>query len=477
MNAKEKYEIIVKTIEKLIKANELADQEISDKAFDCAGMATTDNRERNNIFDYLMGKQVRTYILDRKRMIAYKYLINEKDDKMAVLVAKKLLNASDQYFVTIFKDRFGMTPKTARKRKDPSLYEYIPTWEYLSGMAEGDDSMENTIFDIPRKQFLIIQKVLNLKDFYDFNEYESEFAYSIYKNDKTDLEKAFEYVADYMGLRSSEKPDDRLETDLGRDDVKYLYFTHDFGFDEIFRVLLMKYLKQFHNPIKSYDERFLKACADYAECLWTRWDPSEPIFQDKYDYYFQSITDQYTDLDFELYTLYLQFYDYKKAFSKIVPGLEDRAVLRDIKARYHKESPYISREDQEYFDKYQIEMESEYYSYADVPEDGYEPEVWDDDFSSEGHDASNEGILADEDEWVASETKSYDSELNLDIDESEYNEFDLEAFDQLCDEMDETQEETQTVKRKNKRFFFFNDLDVESCGKYLMEGFPGLPFK
>ena len=52
MNAKEKYEIILKTIEQLIVENELSNREIGEKAFDNANLPMTD-RERNVLFEFL----------------------------------------------------------------------------------------------------------------------------------------------------------------------------------------------------------------------------------------------------------------------------------------------------------------------------------------------------------------------------------------------------------------------------------------
>lgn len=482
MNAKERYEVIVKTIEKLIKENEWSDPEISDKAFENAGLAFMDDRSRNVLFQFLLDKTVRDYISERKLMIAYKYLINEKDDKKAIWGAKQITNASRSYFITKMQNAFGMTPNVARKLKDPSLYKTIPTWECLSGLSEGDDSMENTKFGISKEQFVTIQKACNLQDFYSFNDYESEFAYSLFADDATDLNNAFEYVADYLGLRDTDNPDDRLEVDLGREDVKYLYFSCGFGFDAIFYILLMKYLHQFHNPVKSYDAKFLKACSDYAECLITRWNPSEPIFQDKYDFYFRSADDRYTEFDFELYILYLQFYDYKKAFSMINPGIQNEEELNEFKLRYGKSMPVLSREEREerdYYDKYQIEMEEEYYSTAPEYENAYEPEIWDDDFVTGKDTSAVDEFLADEDDWVAPETEGYDPDLNLRFDDFEYENFDLEAFDQLCDEMSDDQSVPEIKRKPNKRFFVFKDLDVESFGEMLLNRSTEseLPFK
>ena len=58
MNAKERYDIIMNSIEQMIIENELDDQEILDRAFNDADFPRND-REKNIVFDFLLGKKAR----------------------------------------------------------------------------------------------------------------------------------------------------------------------------------------------------------------------------------------------------------------------------------------------------------------------------------------------------------------------------------------------------------------------------------
>lgn len=435
MTAKEKFEFVVTTIEQLIEENELSDREISKKAFYDAGMPI-DERSRNVLFGFLLEKKVLEYISERRYMIGYKVLLTEKDKKRAYSTAEDLANACDrQYFINRFKDRFNrLTPLQARELNDVSLYQAVPTWDSISEIGEkGENNMKDTIFGIPKDQFILAQEALNLQDFYGLNEVESEFAFSLICKD-INLDAAFEYTFNYLGGNISEDRDNRLKEDLSREDVKYLYFNCGFGFGEILNILLMQYLKQFDGAIKDFDRRFLKGCSDYSERIklenWAGQNENdflskEKTYQDKVDYFIEHKTDKYTDMDFELYLFYLKYYNFTEAFSMIKPGLDDETKMRRIMKNV-EEIPDISFPEED-----EIEFE---------PRDVYEPEVWDEDFA-------------------------YPIEEEYDMDEDEF--FDVDEFEQLCDAMAEVSEAEISETSKAKRLNPWVDLDVEKYWKML----------
>lgn len=131
MKAKDRYEIIVNTIENLIKENELANREIGDKAFNDAGIPM-DDRSKNVLFGFLLEKSVNDYISERRLMIGYKLLIKEGENAYAKAVA--LANTSDEsYYIKKFKDVFNrLTPKQAKNlRMRPYIKRYLRGKVYL----------------------------------------------------------------------------------------------------------------------------------------------------------------------------------------------------------------------------------------------------------------------------------------------------------------------------------------------------------
>lgn len=457
MNAKERFKIIVDSIEEMVKENTLSNHEISDRAFDKANFPKED-REKNVLFEFLMEKKVLEYISERRLMTGYKYLLNEKDKDIAYKKANDLSGSSDQSgYITKFKKLFnGLTPLEARNLRDVSLFKSAPTWESLTGEDKENEGMKDTIFDIPKEHFAIVQKALNLQDFYSLNENESELAYTLYKDGK-DMEKAFEYIANYLAGKDIEDRDARLKLDLLNDNVKYLYFDCNYGFDDIFIILLMQYLKQFSKPIREIDPLLITNCLKYMDNnVWNLPKELSPTFEEKYNYYLETATDKYTELDLELYLYYLRSCDYKKAFSMINPGLTDRKKLKRIIRKYE------GFEDD--YEKYLDAFEGYDPDEEDYYENDIEPEVWDDYMANN----SSFDMNADEDDWVAESAQGYEpmEQVMSMEEEDELYDFDVDEFERLCMEMSETNDdEIKSTDLFGRRLSEYSSLDVESFWK------------
>ena len=459
MNAKEKYEVIIDSIEKMIEENELNDHEISDKAFSNADFPRED-REKNVLFEFLMGKRVLEYISERRLMIGYKILLNEKNKDIAYRRATDISGSSyAQGYITKFKKRFGMSPLKAREKNNAALYQTTPSWEEFSasGKEEKMDIIE-ILFNLPQEYTNSVKNALNLRDFYNLNDEESKFAYSLCKNG-IEMDSAFEYIADYVYGNKDENRDDSLKKDLSREDVKYLYFDCDYGFNQIFLLLLMQYIGQISKPIIECDRRFLDGCLDYLhgnpyEIIRNR--NKDVSFQEKYDYYCEMVTEQYTDMDMELYLLYIGFYEYKKAFSMINPGLDNIEELNRIKRIYGKEvegdALYRNMEEK-------LDLEAYYYSEATNPwrEQGIEPEIWDEDYMDPI--PEEDDLNADEDDWIADAMEDDETYDVRELGEP----FDVDEFENLCKEADSADEPEGSEKSisTRKRFTIRRDLDVE----------------
>ncbi len=469
MNAKEKYENILNTMEQLIIENELSNRDISEKAFDSANMPMED-RSRNALFEFLMEKKVLQYITERRLMIGYKILVTEEDKKVAYKKALDISGSSDQAaFITKFKKVFNMTPLEARSLGDASLYQAVPSWEGISGyIEENHENMVETIFDVPRDQLKIVQEALNLQDFYSLNDKESEFAYSLFKNG-IDMERAFEYLADYFARNNSEDRDTRLEEDLDREDVKYLYFECNYGFDDIFRILLMQFLKQFSRPIKFYDKGFLNCVLDYIDNgIWNIPVDFKTPFETKYDYYKEQATDVYTELDLKLYIFYTRVYEYKKAFSMIKPGLDDINELKRIMRIYGKQ-----------FEEDEVSSDEDYelIGYSEIEEEqDREPDAYWDDNLVPYSEEDEEDMDEDEDAWIPIVMEGPENDI---VEDEVYNEdefFDVDGFEKLCNEMSD-QPSTTKVNEFSKRFRKHKDLDVKKFwNKVSRHDVPGIFF-
>ncbi len=455
MNAREKYEIIMDSIEQMIIENELDDQGILDRAFKNADFPKND-REINIVFDFLLGKKGREYLSIRKLMAGYKIMLNSEDKDKAKEQAQCIFGreTNDSYFITRFGQLFGMSPVKAIEANDPSLYKARPTWESLS-IEEGEKNMNmfELLLDLPEEYKMSIYKALNLKDFYDLNEEEGKFAYSLYKAG-VDIDESFKYIADYVGTNDSEDRDDRLKTDLSQEDVKYLYFDCDFGFNDIFKILFMKHIKQFNREIKSCERRFLDGCVSYVDSMTSILDTPKEMdmsYQEKYDYYNASASDTYTDMDFSLYLFYLPYYGHKEAFAMIKPGQTNQDELIRV-ARIYGNTASIEKMD----------------IYQEMRDDSYNLEEDYDRFETEGYslDEYDDYVASDDEEmddveWMTEELLSdHPAEIE---DVSETFEFNLEEFDRLCKEYDGDLKEENVipVKKKLKKLTKHKDLNVE----------------
>ena len=474
MKANEKFDIIIDSIEQSILENNLHDNnEILEKAFNDAGFPRID-REKNAIFEFLLEKKGWEYISERKLMLGYRILLNEDDKKKAKETAMKIFGEhDDSYYISQFGKLFNMSPNTAIKNNDASLYQSKPSWESISTEKKGEGmDMFDLLLDLPSDYVKNVRQAMNLKDFYDLNDEESRYAYSLHK-DGIDIDEAFKYIADYIGDNKSDDRDVNLKKDLSRDDVKYLYFNCAFGFNDVFRILYLKYQGQITAPIQNCDIEFLEGALDVSERRYhylVRYSGQRKrTYQELVDYYYSSANDNYSNIDFKLYLLYLLHYDYKEAFSMIKPSEVDQNEyerlchiygkddLKELKEIYSEPSDDSYNLEEDYA-RYETER---YYNY-EMFDDIYD-EIYDDiDNTSEPTEEEDE-FNKDEDEWIEEEIVD---DRQIDFEDAVYD-FDFEEFDRLCYEYDQQHNvEPVTMSKKNsKRLTISKDLDIETYCK------------
>ena len=131
-------------------------------------------------------------------MAGYKIILNSEDKDKAREQAQSIFGISHEssYYITCFGKLFGMSPNKAIKVNDATLYQARPSWESLSiGEGEKGMNMFELLLDLPEEYKNSIYKAFNLKDFYDLNEEEGKYAYSLYRSG-IDIDESFKYIAD-----------------------------------------------------------------------------------------------------------------------------------------------------------------------------------------------------------------------------------------------------------------------------------------
>ena len=189
MNPKEKFDMIVNEIERL--ANGVEDQDgyvtyygkkkISEKAF-MAAQCYMDDRDRNALFQFLLGKTVQEYIDERKMMAAYKCVVEGKMGKGYSRAVEIAGRSSQDGFITKFENYFIISPKVAAIEKDISLLLPVANWDYVS---------ENDRFAL---------EVAKLTGYYRLNERECKLALELHRTYRIDLKEAYEYVYNYVWM-------------------------------------------------------------------------------------------------------------------------------------------------------------------------------------------------------------------------------------------------------------------------------------
>lgn len=336
MNPKEKFDIIINEIERLVQGEEdqngdityYGKQEICEIAFHKAQCYISTAREKNALFQFLMNKNVYEYITERKLMTAYECLLEmgmgEGYEKAMEIVG----SANQSGFIKQFKSRFLVTPDKAVKEKDYTLLLPRPSWEKVSG----------------EDWFRL--EVVRLKEHYKLNDRECAFAIDIHEKYKLKLSAVFEYVYNYVwgyiegieGLNGERDAD--IEYYLGDKNVLKMYFEYRFSMDMIFGVLLAKELKMICRDIDQCGKMYLEGCvnvvfdaiADQMEYKGKRKSPEEidafySFYEENYQYYMENANKKYTCYDYILYSLTSYHYGKERAFALLTPGISDYGSL------------------------------------------------------------------------------------------------------------------------------------------------------
>ena len=269
-------------------------------------------------------------------MAAYRYLIDSSEPAISEAVA--ITDYGDQSsFSKKFKKVFKVSPGTAIKEKNPSLFRAQITWEELE-TGEKNQKMigesqvnEPTVFGVNIENYKILSEVFELQSFYGLSEEMSKAAYDFSRDHKRPLAKTFQYFfenvipyksIDYIEVFEEDHVffSDEAEyiqkvvlEDLENPEWIYLFF--DAGFtDEIYEII-DKARGQGVDDVRTLSMTALRFLAS---------DIGGYYGLKAADYYDEHANEEYNDKNLEEYIQWVdKGYDYELAFEAI---LTDAAI-------------------------------------------------------------------------------------------------------------------------------------------------------
>ena len=199
MNAKERFNSMIKEIERDAENGQMTARAIAQKLCDINFL---EYRVLSAIFMYLTGFSLLEYIKERKMMSAYKMLIScPLLNIEAAIVVSGYDNQSS--FSKKFKEQFGITPTDAYQTKDERGLTAPIDWDSLSSEAGRffeesirEDRLHRTKFGVTLEQYKRMNEAANLQEMFELDDEQSEIAFKLAEYLKTDLQIAFEFVKD-----------------------------------------------------------------------------------------------------------------------------------------------------------------------------------------------------------------------------------------------------------------------------------------
>lgn len=201
MNAKEKFEMLIEKIEKMVTSD--SNNSAKYIAVEVSNMNYLSYRETCVIFSYLTGySSLLDYIRERKMMASYKMLISCPILNIeAAVVVSGYDNQSS--FSKKFKEQFQETPSEAFSKKDQSKLIPPLTWDVLSSDASRFfdkcieiDEKEKTKFGVSTIQYEKMMRAADLQALHELNDEQSEVAFELSEEYNLPLEATFNYIED-----------------------------------------------------------------------------------------------------------------------------------------------------------------------------------------------------------------------------------------------------------------------------------------
>ena len=232
MNVKERFNKLLSDIEIMAHLPEdLKPRDIGSKMSANSGIGY---RDLNTIFTYITGISLLDYIRERQIMAAYEVIISMPVFDVEVAISVSGLD-NQSSFGKKFKERFGLTPKEAFKKKDESLLEEQLVWDIISdgnNLLEDEQPLitpQTVKFGISKEQYQLYQQASDLQALYEFDDNQSEIAYRLSQTYSVPLKKTFDFVDDYCSyidydvLRKTVSFEQLLILIAAAEDVFYVY--------------------------------------------------------------------------------------------------------------------------------------------------------------------------------------------------------------------------------------------------------------
>jgi len=392
MTPKEKFEQVIQMIEERVEQPEYSSQEI---AMEVARFSGLQLRDMSTVFSYLLNMTLNSYIMNRKLMASYMFLMNSA--RMDSVRAVELAGYADQpTFHKAFKRSFNMTPKEAFLQKDRRKFVPIITWDALSGNSISPlnreindlELMDSTTFGMPESSFNVLNEVLDLESFYGLPRLFSEYAYELSTKTDHSLADCFryadslhEYSGDFQWLEGFNRSHEELLREVADDELIQTVF-----FEKGISVSVLVELRDFYNAsldvLMKCDMNMLKMF---------------PGFEEEYSMQFAYYVRAY-----EYYAERIPVNDDDDRFNKY---LDEVMVGKPIETAFE----HVSERD--------ISPDKDYDEYEEKENDQYSSKNFDDRYYS------IEELAKEEEMWRG---RSIDEDLYYDPDNTAYSDYDDE---------------------------------------------------
>jgi len=353
MNAKDKFNRIIETIEQSIESAEyISDIELADKAFKAGQSGYMDPRLQRNVFDFMVNMSVADYIARRRMMKAWEYYL--LDDTSSRDKAYSVAMVSTQKgFIGKFRKVFGCTPEDAKKHREKIIIEEPFYWDNISKEKQEKfvedveaGNMINQKFGVPLSVLDVAIKAKAMQEFYGLTDDESDLAYELATRIGQPLEKTFEYVYNfawpYLESDSSniKDADQKMLIVLNYPIVIKLYFDYGMSFDEVDTLVC---LKSWGLISEKLDDLSVEKCKDYIKNGFPKFEIEEDYEENEYIF---SNRDRLYEEEYYVPSVDVDPFEY---------GYDDY--------EYEQEAYYLAEPDDSEIYAYQEEMEWMYEDY------------------------------------------------------------------------------------------------------------------
>jgi len=331
MNITERHDKIINTIENHVQFG-------TDEALTIAKNVAKDNgctaRVLSDVFNYLFGYPLISYIRSRKLVAAYNLLANGKGNiDRAIEVAGY---ADQTSFTKAFKKQFGVTPGDVLKGK--ATVDTLPSplyWACLSDIHTPQpvsyyekEEDEMLIFGLSENTYKEVVKAIELESLYGFSLMFSNYAFNLSKKTHRTMEDCFRYVdslrdygGDFIeGYDDDLTPEERLR-ELGDNELyQEVFFTRGISIELIDELVIT--FKATKEQLLKCEERMLRQFPGFENPR----NISFSYYIKAYEYYTEHF-DIDSELDFWAESEEGFFYDY---ITEIMAGVPIETAFAEI---------------------------------------------------------------------------------------------------------------------------------------------------